>query len=347
MTPEPLSASEQLRAARERRGLELPAIARSLRIPIKTLEALEAGTLTSLPAAVYTRGFLRQYAEFLGLDPVPFLRAHDADRARLPRVAVPPPWTESERRRPRLFSLLAPRPATLIAGSLGLAAVALYVLLHVRTYVRAPILNVLEPPQNTEVPGFVLAVRGRTDATAELSINGERTLVREDGTFEESIGLSSGVNVLRFQATSIGGRESVVTREVLVRSAAGSESPPVSPVPGVETPAPGSGPFTLTLRADQESVWVSIAVEEKTAFAGLLLPGSEHSVSGQRITVTSGKAARTLVRLDGSERGSLGDTPGVLRNVTFTRNPGTGTVEQTHAPEVPPERTPESGSARR
>lgn len=346
MTSENLPVGEQLRAARERQRLELTTIARSLRIPAKNLEALEGGTLTSLPAAVYTRGFLRQYAEFLGLDPIPLLRAHDADRARMPRVVTPPPWTERESQRAWFFSFLSPRPAALLAGSVGLAAVALYVLLHVRTYVRAPVLDVLEPPQNTEIPSFVLVARGRTDPTAELSINGEQTLVREDGTFEESIGLSNGVNVLRFQAKSIGGREKVVTREVLVRPAASSQSPGASPAPGAPL-TPGSGPFTLTLRADQGPVWVSIAVEEKTAFAGLLLPGSEHSVSGKRITVTSGKAARTLVRVDGSERGSLSDTPGVIRNVTFTRNPETGIVEQKHVPEVLPERTSESGGASR
>lgn len=326
---------EQLRAARERQALELLTVARALRIPLKTLDALERGDFASLPADVYVRGFLKQYATVLGLDPVPLLRAAALERARVPTSTITFPWMERRHKHSRLWEILSPRTTTLLAGGLGLFAVLLYVILQVRTYARPPHLEVFEPPQDTEVRGPVFAVHGRTDPTAELSINGERTLVREDGMFEESIGLGEGVNTLRFLARSIGGRETVVVREVLVRPATG---PPGEPAPGASparfpslrpgsAQAPGS-PLTLTVRADTEVVWVSIATDGKTAFSGLLLPGSEQSVSGKTISVTSGKAARTVVRIDGLDSGTLAETPGVARGVTFTRNPNTGIVEK-------------------
>lgn len=332
--PDSRTVGEQLRAARERQALELLTVARALRIPLKTLDALERGDFSSLPADVYVRGFLKQYATVLGLDPVPLLRAAALERARVPSSTVTFPWMERKQKRSRLWEILSPRTTTLLAGGLGLFAVLLYVILQVRTYARAPHLEVFEPPQDTEVRGPVLAVRGRTDPTAELSINGERTLVREDGMFEESVGLGEGVNTLRFLARSIGGRETVVVREVLVRplqsGPSGESEPGASPV---SFPAPGSGkapgsPLTLTVRADTEVVWVSIAADGKTVFSGLLLPGSAQSVSGKTIAVTSGKAARTGVRVDGLDHGALAETPGVARDVTFTRNPNTGIVEK-------------------
>lgn len=329
-----VATGTRLKEARERQGLTLVAVARSLRIPWKTLQALEEGDFSSLPADVYTRGFLKQYAGVLGLDPVPLLRTFAAERALVPRPAVAFPWTQSERRRKPFWDALTPRSVTLLLGGLGLSAALFYVLFQVRTYARAPRLEVTNPAQTMETEGPVLDVRGRTDPTAELSINGERTLVLGDGTFEESVGLGEGVNTLRFLAKSIGGRETVVVREVLVRSPSqGASAGP--PAPPAAEPL-RTGPFALTVRADSEVVWVSLSVDGKTAFSGLLLPGSEQTVSGEEVVVTSGKANQTRLMVNGLERGVLAETPGVARDVTFKRNPETGTIDKVHEPEKVP-----------
>jgi cytoskeleton protein RodZ len=65
----PARVGAELRAARERLGWELPAVATWLRIRPHYLEALEAGRVADLPAAAYALGFLRTYAAALGLDP--------------------------------------------------------------------------------------------------------------------------------------------------------------------------------------------------------------------------------------------------------------------------------------
>lgn len=57
-----------LRAERLRRGEELRAIAMSLRIRRDQLEAMEEGNHRSLPGRAYAIGFVRSYAEYLGLD---------------------------------------------------------------------------------------------------------------------------------------------------------------------------------------------------------------------------------------------------------------------------------------
>ena len=57
-----------LRTARERQGLELGAVERETRIRERYLAALEEERFELLPARAYAKGFLRGYAEFLGLD---------------------------------------------------------------------------------------------------------------------------------------------------------------------------------------------------------------------------------------------------------------------------------------
>ena len=68
----------ELTRAREGRGLTLENAERDTRISQRYLQALEDERFDVIPAPVYARGFLRSYAQYLGLDPGPLL-------ARFPR----------------------------------------------------------------------------------------------------------------------------------------------------------------------------------------------------------------------------------------------------------------------
>jgi hypothetical protein len=57
-----------LREARVRQGLEYPQIELATKIRAKYIRALEDEQFGVLPAHTYVKGFLRTYAEFLGLD---------------------------------------------------------------------------------------------------------------------------------------------------------------------------------------------------------------------------------------------------------------------------------------
>lgn len=57
-----------LRHVREGHRLDLNAVAAALHIRAKYLSALEEGKLQDLPGVVYARGYLQNYAEYLGLD---------------------------------------------------------------------------------------------------------------------------------------------------------------------------------------------------------------------------------------------------------------------------------------
>ena len=91
---------ETLRRARLDRGISIEDAARDTRIRARYLEALEAEDLNLLPPSVYTRGFVRTYAEYLGLNPQamvdlyqpPVRREREPSpplKAAVPRVAVP------------------------------------------------------------------------------------------------------------------------------------------------------------------------------------------------------------------------------------------------------------------
>jgi cytoskeleton protein RodZ len=87
------SLGTHLRALREAKGGSLEDMARSTRVGIRHLEALEDERLTDLPSPVFVRGFIRAYCGFLRENPEPALNRYEelaGTRAAEQAASVPP-----------------------------------------------------------------------------------------------------------------------------------------------------------------------------------------------------------------------------------------------------------------
>jgi len=73
-----IDIGRRLRGEREKRGISLDEVRTRLRIHTKILTELEGNQFDELPAPIYSRGFLKQYAEFLGLNAALILSQYDA-----------------------------------------------------------------------------------------------------------------------------------------------------------------------------------------------------------------------------------------------------------------------------
>lgn len=80
--PLDLSVGKQLASAREAHGLSVADVAKSLKISAHQVIALEADDWLNLPTTII-RGFVRNYARVLGLDPAPLMSA--LGRLEMPR----------------------------------------------------------------------------------------------------------------------------------------------------------------------------------------------------------------------------------------------------------------------
>jgi hypothetical protein len=111
---------DSLREARTRRGLSPADVQKGLRIRERYLTALEDERWELLPGEAYVKGFLRQYAEFLGLDGNLYIDEY-ASRLRHDEEALVPDSLASEPRRPSALRLLG-IAAVVCAVVAGLAA---------------------------------------------------------------------------------------------------------------------------------------------------------------------------------------------------------------------------------
>lgn len=69
MVSERRAFGDRARRQRERKGVTLEAIARATKIPASLFAGLERGDCSRWPAGVYSRAYVRAYAEAIGLDP--------------------------------------------------------------------------------------------------------------------------------------------------------------------------------------------------------------------------------------------------------------------------------------
>jgi hypothetical protein len=71
-----------LRRTREENGLDLLQVSQVLRIRFFYLDAIEKGNFDRLPGPAYATGFIRTYANFLGLDPDSVIQGYKLERDR-------------------------------------------------------------------------------------------------------------------------------------------------------------------------------------------------------------------------------------------------------------------------
>lgn len=124
---------QRLRDAREKLGLTLNEVERITRIRVRYLEMLEKGDFEAMPSIVQARGFLKNYAEFLGLNTTAMLddfadvmHTNQKRSKAKPPAATPAPAENSVPVRLRRPRWLTTDLLVGVVGSLGVIAVLLW-----------------------------------------------------------------------------------------------------------------------------------------------------------------------------------------------------------------------------
>ena len=118
------TVGDRLRVAREAKGQTLQELALQTRIPIRHLEHIERGEWDSLPAATYSVGFARSYAQSVGLDPSE-IGGEVRQQLGLSRSATGPVTAQYEPADP---ARVPPRSVALITAAIAIVAVIAFLI---------------------------------------------------------------------------------------------------------------------------------------------------------------------------------------------------------------------------
>lgn len=327
---------EVLRSAREARGVDLARVERDTKIRSRYLSALERGEYRELPGAVYTKGFLRNYGSYLGLDTDYLIDLYRLESSTAPveRPSAPVPPRPIAGRRSRA---LVVTPGALLAALLtvGVAVFIVYLVSEFVTFAGTPELRVVQPAG--DISGYLddeYTFRGVTEPNAHVRVDGLRenpsVTADEDGSFEITVSLVPGSNVVTLVATDpLTGRDSAEVRRTIIVGEGPSPSlaPPVA-VLEVATPEEGAtlnGPVAISGTAAPDATVTVGAVATGPAPASFRV----QTLAGDAVTVPSSTppAPEPLVLTagaDGAFEGSL-SLPPAAWNLTLVAD---GTEEE-------------------
>lgn len=313
---------QYLKAIRLQKELEYVAVAKTVGISPKFMEALEKGAWDVLPADVYVQGFLHKIAELYGISSSDLVaqfkkekglfqgqqqRLSVRDKSLLPKMQLTP----------RMLS-------GLIIGGL-LLALAAYVVWQVARLNQPPNLEVYEPEDGQKITQTFVTISGHTDPGMKLTINEEQVLVDDAGKFSANLGISSGQKQLVIRSQNK--FDKTTTRIINVVG---------------ELPVTGdqSQVFTLDIFALQR-ITLKLIADGKAEEVKILEPGQTQKISAQTtILLSTSDAGSTQVLLDGKNFGVLGKPGEALTLVPFTATTKEIVTSRPKNPVAPSKTTP-------
>lgn len=312
---------DTLREAREKQGLTYKDIEKGTSIRALYIEYIEKGEYDELPGDVYTKGFIRSYANFLKLDANVLVQAFTAERHKgaAPAAEQKPAAPKAAQEKPQAKKPEAPsaQPAAKPVEKVEKAAKA-------------------ETIEKVEKPAEQPAAPKQEAAPRKAPVQPKATAVKPQPKQQPKKAPASKPAAPRFTAQDFNepkrsnGKLIAIVAIVLVVLAgavyalSGSDDsakkPATQQTQQVEAPAPKTYDgveVTATFTAD---CWLEVKADGKTVYEGTLKKGDSQTWKGtDKVTVRVGDAGAVSFSVNGKDLGTAGKT-GQVANKIFTKD---------------------------
>ncbi|MEI6690219.1 MAG: helix-turn-helix domain-containing protein [bacterium] len=200
------TAGQLLCDKRLEKGLTIDDVARRLKVRPEYLVAVESNNYSVLPGNTAAKGFLRNYARALYLNPDTILAMFRRDFDENEKGQIIPKGTLTPlSRKPRLIS------ANLILISVGILTFLAFLGWQIFSWLSLPKLEVYSPI-NGEVYVGKVSIRGKTDLDATITINNQKVLIDQTGNFNLDLVFPPGTHSVLLQAESRANKLRLVER---------------------------------------------------------------------------------------------------------------------------------------
>jgi cytoskeletal protein RodZ len=349
----PHKLGEVLRGAREAKGVELSRVERDTKIRARYLSALERGEYRELPGPVYTKGFLRNYGLYLGLDPEYLV---DLYRLETSGVAIerPAPGTGPRARRRRRTRTFVVTPGLVWAAILTImvGAFIAWLTFEFVNFAGIPELRITKPAGDVAAYREAqIEIEGVTAPDARISVDGlgenREVTADHDGQFKFVAQLRPGSNVVELTASDPKTKRDSETQRRTINVVGASPAPTPGVAVALQRPAANAtfpSPVAVSGTApDGRTLTVSAALVSAAVPSFNIVDGNGAVVTPK--STTAPPAPQRVKAVSGAFAGSIGLAPGtwdltvsaagaapVTRRVKVQPSPGlAGTLAVTKA----------------
>lgn len=204
--------SEILQDARIEKGYSLENVVKATKIKKQFLIAIEEGRYSELPSESYALGFIKNYAQYVGVDKnkaaALFRREYEGVQGR-----VLPTFKSKDN---KLIKRKLYTPRNFIIAIVVLVVLG-YIAFQYNSFFFGPKLEVNSPKENMVVRNNIVEVTGKTDPYATVLINNEESYVQLDGTFKKTLYLFEGDRIIIVTSQNRNGKNTKKIIHVRVR----------------------------------------------------------------------------------------------------------------------------------
>lgn len=198
------AVGEILSEKRKELNISLDQVEKETKIRKKYLEAIEKNNFQSLQESTAVKGFIRNYALFLGLSAENLLAVFRRDFIEDAKgQIIARGFAKEQEERSFHWTPKGTFVVSIIVLLFGFSFVLIRQYFH---FSSAPPLEIFSP-QEDQIFNEKVLVSGRTDKDATVKIEGALITVEENGNFEEEIVLPRGENVILVEAENRQGKK--------------------------------------------------------------------------------------------------------------------------------------------
>lgn len=202
---------EILREEREKAGLTLEDLSLKIQVSLKYLKHLENGDYDLLPGEVYALEFLKKLAKHWHLNEKAVQHIYRQEKnAQLVLPAFKP-----KKKFHAAAHWLSPRLIKQSVVGLVLLLLVSYLGWEIQNIYSKPALTIISPQSETVTTGSYLAITGQTEPETTITINQQEILAGPDGSFNQTVDLTVGLNVFKISASKKHSQANTVTISIL------------------------------------------------------------------------------------------------------------------------------------
>jgi cytoskeletal protein RodZ len=207
---------ETLKQKRESMNRSYEYVYSKTRIHPKYLKALEEGDYSIFSSKVHAKGFLKNYANFLGLDCNEILafwrREFEVDLENKDTSQVP---SKNKINLRQFYISPSYFVAAIVLIVFGTLLFSLYT--QYNNFTEAPSLVISSPKNNEVLSTDIIDIVGNTEPNVDLYLNNQRISLTSDGSFLYTIKLNIGVNNISVKVTNRLGRTTEKILNIIYR----------------------------------------------------------------------------------------------------------------------------------
>ena len=111
--------------------------------------------------------------------------------------------------------VISPKKIVLIIFIAFLILVGLYFYREIRFLIKAPKLEVSQPPTDITVTEENFEIIGKTESTAYLTVNDQEVYIDKEGNFRSQINLSQGINIIKIEVKNRFDKANQIIRRII------------------------------------------------------------------------------------------------------------------------------------